>query len=308
MKDETTDLERLGALLDERLAPDERAELLARLTVAEDERAVFADTAAVLRALEEEDAATVAAPVPPSLAMDAGSPATRPTTRLRRLPPWALGAIAAGIVLAVVLPLTLRSPRSPGLPSPEATFAAVTVRDTKLSGDWPEEWDAALRGEGTVADPGAMASRLGVAHLHLLLAVAEGDSSTKVRAVADAQELLRDEWALLGEEYRALGAPDVSLERIAETGDEATRTVGEDRFRLGAWAEAARLAATRRDGAFFRSRATKSALERAAQLSDLPPPAPAAVRELRGHLASPGPLDWPALASATSKLVEAITR
>lgn len=308
MKNETMDLERLGALLDERLAPAERAELLARLTVAEDERAVFADTAAVLRALEEEDAAIAAAPLPTALAIDAGSPATRPTPRPRRLPPWAFGAIAAGIALAVVLPLALRSPGPPGLPSPEATFAAVAIRDTMLSRDWPEGWDPTFRGEGTVANSGIMASRLGVAHLHLLLAVAAGDSSAKTRAVAVARELVEGQWAILNKSYRDLEAPDATLEQIARTGEEAAWAVGEDRFRLGAWAEAARLAAPRRDTAFFRSRATESALERAAQLSNLPPPARDAVQKLRGHLASPRPLDWPALASATSSLVAAITR
>lgn len=294
------DLERLGALLEGRLAQDERAELLARLAASEEARDVFADTAAVLRELDEEDAAPAAVARTATPATGTVSGAAR---RPRRLPAWALGGIAAGIALAVALPLTLRSR---GLPSPETTLEAFTARGGGLPAYWPNAWPAA-RGEGEVADAGATASRLGVTHLHLLLAVASNDSSAKAEAIAGAQDLLAGEWALAAEEYRELSGRGVTREQIAEAGAEVARTVGESRFRLGAWAEAARLAAARRDPAFFRSRATRSALDHAARLSDLPAPAPTAIQELSRLRESRGSPDWPALQRATSQLAASLT-
>ncbi len=289
------DLEQLGALLDARLPAEERAALLARLTRSEHDRAVFVDTAAVLHELEEEDAVPAAAARTP-----APSP---PARRPRRLAAWIVSGVAAGIALAVGLPMAMRSSE---LPPPETTHYALADRERGLPTAWPNAWGA-VRGEGAVADPGATASRLGVAHLHLLLAAAANDSSAKARAITDAREVLRGEWALVAEEYQELAGPAVSSERIAETGELAAQTVDEGRFRLGAWAEAARLAAARRDPAFFRSSASRSALDSAARLSGLPAPAPAAIQELRRLAESPGPPDWPALEQASARLARAIT-
>ncbi|HWK88917.1 MAG TPA: hypothetical protein VNP72_02955, partial [Longimicrobium sp.] len=232
------DPERLGALIDGRLGPDERAETLARLTASDDERVVFADTAAVLRALEEEDVPAAAAPA---------EPRTAPARR-RRPPAWAAGLLAAGIVLAVALPLALRS--RDGLPAPEATLAAVTAREAFPAG-WPNAWPPS-RGEGGASDAGAMASRLGAVHLRLQLAAIANDALARAQAAEQAQGLLPHEWATLADMYGPLAGPDATPSRIAEVGREAARRVGEDRFRLGAWAEAARLAVVRADQGFFR--------------------------------------------------------
>jgi hypothetical protein len=69
---------------------------------------------------------------------------------------------------------------------------------------------------------------------------------------------------------------------------------------LGAWAEAARLAAARHDAAFFRARATRQALARAGRL-DLPA-ARAALDRLR---AISDPPDWASLLRGATALLAA---
>jgi hypothetical protein len=67
-------------------------------------------------------------------------------------------------------------------------------------------------------------------------------------------------------------------------------------MRLGAWLEAARVAASRHDAAFFRSRATGRVLERSTAIVD--PEERAAMERVRNAVASEPSPDWAALATA----------
>ncbi|HEU0055173.1 MAG TPA: hypothetical protein VFQ39_18430, partial [Longimicrobium sp.] len=92
MKDERMDPEVLGALLDRRLAGDERAAAVAHLAASEEDRDVLADTAAVLRALEEEDAGASETEAPSKVRGGGEAPASsRPA---RSMPRWGWGALA----------------------------------------------------------------------------------------------------------------------------------------------------------------------------------------------------------------------
>ncbi|HZG44481.1 MAG TPA: hypothetical protein VEY93_16130, partial [Longimicrobium sp.] len=93
------------------------------------------------------------------------------------------------------------------------------------------------------------------------------------------------------------GAPWAELETQMQQGSEAAVVIaGEDDVRLGAWLQAARIAAYRQDIDFFRSRASKGALRR---LHGEPATASAAerIRTLTDGKAAP---DWAALAEASS--------
>jgi anti-sigma factor RsiW len=92
VKEPRSENERLSALLDGRLDERERGELLAHLSAADEEYRVFADTASILRELEEAEAGAEAG--------CASSPEGIPL-RLRRAiwrrPAWS--AIAASVAL-----------------------------------------------------------------------------------------------------------------------------------------------------------------------------------------------------------------
>lgn len=75
------DDERLSALLDGRLSDREREELLAHLAVSGDDLEVFAETAAILREMEEEDALAREAGVPRHPAEPAGQDPAAPEQR-----------------------------------------------------------------------------------------------------------------------------------------------------------------------------------------------------------------------------------
>jgi hypothetical protein len=72
---------------------------------------------------------------------------------------------------------------------------------------------------------------------------------------------------------------------------------------LGAWAEAARLAAGERDAGFFRARATREALERAARDQALPADARAGVERVRAALAASAAPDWGTLEREAARIL-----
>ena len=302
------DPERIGALIDGRLTPEERTQVLAHLTASEQDRDVFADTAAVLRALEEEAAespAAVAIPQVPPPAPALPPERSRPSrgwardTR-RRVPRWAWGAAAAAIVLAVALSVVMR--RVAGtIPAPE-DHLAVLVRDDAVAPEVPR-WS--LRGEAPGA--GMRASRLGVVHVRLRLAFERDDRARRDSLLAVARDLVRND-ATLTQAYNALARPRSTKDNLAEVGERAARAVGEERFRLGAWAEAARLASLGENEAFIQASWNRRALDRAAVLPGLPDEAYDAVDDLRGALPTHGGVNWTVLRQATARLVTALTQ
>jgi hypothetical protein len=102
--------------------------------------------------------------------------------------------------------------------------------------------------------------------------------------------------AVYDELARRAGEPSAALAPLRERGRRtAARLAGEEGVALGAWAEAARLAAVRRDAGFFRARATRRALERIGREPALPPETRVAVERIRAAFAASAPPDWPSL-------------
>jgi hypothetical protein len=306
--------ERIAQLLDGNVSAEERAELLSRLAANGNDFAVFAETGGVLRELEEAESGTEPPPLaetPPAAA--AAPPADRqapPSTRQR--PRWG-GRRARWLALVPVLALALLFPvlwSRGGAGGPGAPAAAL--QDSGLPRDWLERghpWSN-TRGSGdNLIERDAGAARVGALHADLALAIAAHDTlATEVLAKRIGyllDEKMRLTWN--AQAYRAIGAraaaPSAELQLLLE---QAGKLVMEDldanRVRLGSWAEAARIAAERHDGAFFIAPDARRAFARAANDGELPAAARAAASRLRD--AKPGP--WDALKNDADTVLRAI--
>lgn len=242
------DPERLAALLDGRLPPAERATALDRLAASDEDLGVAADAAAVLRELEEEDARSGVIPLRPRAARTAG------------VRPWM--AVAAAIAAMALVPLGVWLAR-PG--APPAPVAVVAMLESPSSG-LPEGWDvrpwSVTRGEG-----GAGAGRLGAFLADLELAARTNDPAVALLA-ARVAVLLDDVpgGGTTADLYRGIsaraGAPYAELAPSLRSGEEAVSgLVDRELLAIGAWAEAARFAAMRRDAEFFRDRGSRRMME-----------------------------------------------
>lgn len=281
------DRNRLAALLDARLAERDREDALAHLSASDEDGEVFADAAAVLRELEAEDgivavddAADEEPPrVPPA---EPGNGATviplRPpsTRRAWRRPParWlALAAVLAGVLLVLPPWRWGRAPAGPG------EFAALLAsREAGLPDGWTEQtppWGVTRGGSDAMID-NARAARLGALHTQLELAVAGRQADETADLARRMVQMLGDVTAggTVSPTYEQIvqraGQPPESLAELLNDGREnVAGLAGEDYFALGAWAEAARIAARQQDAAFFRARESRRMLDRAASLPSL---------------------------------------
>jgi hypothetical protein len=97
------------------------------------------------------------------------------------------------------------------------------------------------------------------------------------------------------------GSPERLRPLVGDATERIAEGLDEDALRLGAWTEAAALAATSRDAGFFRDRATRRTLDRAEWLAETDPTAHAAAGEVRRLLATDPP-GWDALVTALDVL------
>jgi hypothetical protein len=307
------DPERLAALLDGQVGERQRAELLESLAASPDVLAGFADALAVTRALEAEGVA------PPDAAAGAGSTADVTGENARReegvLPlrrrrsVVRIVAIAAGVAALALAPWLWSRASAPG-PRHPVQLAALVHGEGLPSGWTGRPWPS-TRDEADPLTAGSRAARLGARLVDLQLAARTRDPAVAAIA-ADVRALLRGipasapVQAIYREVERRAGEAG-SLTPLLTRGSVAVaRLAGKERVEAGAWAEAARLAAARRDARFFRARASRAALDRAAARDDLPPPARAAGARLRVMLQADGPPDWPGIERAATELLAAL--
>lgn len=361
---EPVDAEKIGAVLDG-TAGQERDALLARLAADEDDYDVFADTAAVLREIEEEAESVApestdvtpeitaeaertvpitevpAAPAAykPSFAEDARAPVEAPagpteTARaseaggvipLRpRRSVWTSPATrwlaAAAVLVAVAVPIlrlrdgdAWRNPRVMGtlamngdpLPAKPLSRPWITVRGPSESGE-------PLR---------ASSAKLGTLHTDLEVAanargprnVATVDSlaASAVQTARSIRQFSSDQVIPAYEKVRArAGAPPSQLLSTLNTARKQAEThLDPDYFALGAWTEAARFAASRRNAKFFSPQDTRRPLERAEALEGLSDEARSAVRAIRSAVGQPeGIRDWDALSDHLKIMHEGLAR
>jgi hypothetical protein len=316
MSDSGANAERIAALLDGRLDERERSELLAQLALSDEDLEILAEAAAVMREMEEEDAAPREIPIgapEPALAVDSTPPAPPPEPAphiqpRRRTWGWMpIAAVLAGVAAAPLL-WKLAHPADGDDPAaPVALLAAARGLPPSWAGT---PWEATRSG-GIVATPRGRAVRVGARLVDLRVAFDGGDEATVQDAVADVSALVRD---LPGGDAvaRSLEPAATSAERheraaaLSRGSKLAASLAGRSDAAAGAWVEALRLAAARQDTAFVRSAALRRRLDALAGDRALQPDAAEALS--RARAAAGAGIQWPALEAAATDLLRALAR
>lgn len=310
MNEPEVDPRRLAALLDGRLDERERRALLDELAASDDALALYGDAAAVLREIEsdtlpapgpEGDDATARHVVaskegqhttsPPSARPARGGAHEASTTGRRRsfrTARWV--AVAATVAAVAVVPmLWQRTQSGDGAP---AYVAQLSTPDTGLPLHWNGTPWATTRGPADPLPARARGVRIGARLADLeLLARARDARAAKVAAEL---AVLLDEVPGSGpavavlDTIRALAvAGAVVAPTLLATGHAAaTAVAGTASVALGAWVEAARIAARQRDAAFFRRPASRAALARARSSPEVETTTPGLAERL-GRLPAP---------------------
>lgn len=299
--------ERLAALLDGRLDERERAEVLRALGADEELRAIYADAVAIEAELARESAAATTAGVattatPADADVRPFRPAVAPTS-------WRSGRrmmlLAAGLAGVVLLPWAVARSRGDAV----EPYALVEQIDVERSATIPAEPWAVTRGGAAAVSERGRAVRLGARLVDLEVAIAAGDSGMRAAVASSVVRLATMDPPLTGapvDLYRRIMAGDVGDRGAREEGWEAmSELAGEEAMRLGAWLEAARVAAARRDAEFFESGATRRVLGSpvSADAEER-----AAMERVRSAVASPDSMDWAGLAAALDEVLRVAGR
>lgn len=340
MSDAWNEDEWVAAFLDGRLDERQRAEMLARLTIDPEAYEHFAATAAILRQAEEAEKADAAvaadedetvalpgsppagAPLPAPISADA-MPEPAPDRGVTPLHPrrsatavrWL--ALAAGIA-ALALAGRALWPRTSPAEGPVRLAMRLEHPEQRLSTDWiaHRPWSSP-RGEdqgGTLTqeEKAARAARAGAELVDLAVAV-QGKDTIQTQLLAGRIDELYGQPGRQSVELREImdgagGPPDRLRPLVERATDRIVRRLEHQAaLELGAWTEAARLAADRKDVGFFRDPRTRSTLDRLVPLAAADPPARAAAERVR--LLLPGgaaPPQWDALVPALAALARAI--
>lgn len=292
MTEPRPDDERLSALLDGRLQGRERDELLAHLADDDDDYQRFVDSADILHELQDEDAlehaGTREGTIPPTMAKTRGW--------RRRAPRWiAIPAVLVGLaVFGILATRAGMSPAGPVQLAANLSPAGGPLQDVAAA----RPWDA-VRGPGSGASQPARAARAGVLLMDLALAVQAQDSFATY-AVAGQLEARFDSRAgpdtpLRAIAVRAGGAYETMEPLLHQATERLGVALGREPLRLGAWTQAALLAAQWKYEPFFRSRDTRRTLRGAERLTAPDPAASAALGRIRDALQADGTPDWAAL-------------
>jgi hypothetical protein len=293
------DPERFAALLDGRLDQTQRAELLAQLAASEEGLEAYADAVAIVGELEP-----------------AGRDPGEATYRAdwRRMPAWSWVAIAAALAGVAVTPWLWTRARSVDREDPGRFVSALAMSEGQLRRQWYATPWPGMRGATQPLTPTARAARLGARLVDLEVALRTRDT-TVAELTAEITALVEDLPAAgpVAALYRDVGQragtgalpqelePLLTRARVA-----ATRLAGADLVQLGAWAEAGRLAAAQRNAAFFRARESRSLLERAPGLANLPAAAHPVLQRLQSDLPAGGLPEWSALEADLTELLRVL--
>jgi hypothetical protein len=297
VKEPREDDERLSALLEGRVEGRQREELLAHLAEADDDYEVFTNTASVLRALEEEDArARRPVAVPPSMRRR-GWPLARTlvamagTVVLLLAVGWLLrgrGGSAAGDPLQLAMnlnvdranwnpwepPGTVRGPEVPTAKRPRAVYAGAKLVDLAVA---VRMRDTALIHESATA-----------LQRNLDVRTNPAAALSRIAAQPDASKDTLDAWI------------ELATDKYAKLDREA--------LEVGAWLEAARLAAMAKNAGFFANGASAGMLSRAKRLARGDAEAEKAVSAVHETLPRNGNTNWDLLAGRLETMLARLTQ
>lgn len=316
--------------LEATMPEEERARAVAHLSASDEDAEDVGDAAYLLRELEAEqgvlvddadqetDVVLADVRVEPKTVVDGDEAKVIPlrppsTQRARRRVPaqWlALAAVLAGVLL---VPLALSRSGSRGIGEPSQFTAQLANPGAGLSPDWGHPWSGTRGGSAGSEIDNSVAVEIGALHVDLEVAVAARQVEQTKWISARIPTFLEDIPGSGGLEqiYKQIGSnAGKPAEEQAQLLREAEETVAEFlqhdiHFTLGAWAEAARLAAANGDTAFFAAKRSRDALARFTRSGDVAPPTRAAAQEVQAQLERAGRLDWPLLTEKLNALLVA---
>jgi hypothetical protein len=308
VKEINHDDERLAALLGGRLEGPEREELLAHLLANGEDYQVFADTAAILQEAEDEEAAQGQQPGeqvdahPPF--RDTVPPSARPGWR-RRAPRWiAIPAVLAGLVVTGIF--VSRGQQAAGEP---LRVAARLENGQRLPRGWSTDtrpWGGA-RGDGSTGTGIPKAVQAGALLVDLAVAVRSGDVDDIQTLALKLREYNPQASSALDQIAANPGASPTMLQPLLEKAESRLEErMDNEALRLGAWTEAALLAAGARDAEFFRTGPTQQMLRQADRFTRDDPGAQEALASVRTALPAEREPDWDVLAPSLRRLLGAM--
>lgn len=302
MTESRVDAERLAALLDGRLSARERAELLAEVASSDEAYDALVDAMIVLPELSDAHA-------PGDRVSDALRARDAGTGWRLRSSRWL--ALAAAVVVLALLPWLWRARRS----STEVDAARFVALLYASPAGLPDAWNSgpwtSTRGASDPLTRATRAVRLGAHLVDLDLAARTGDAragplAASIAALLDGVPAGAPAAAIYRSVSRRAAVPSDSLTGLLERGRVATSELaGGDLVALGAWVEAARIAAARHDARFFQDDASRDMLARAERLSDVSPAVRPVVDSVRRAATSSAP-EWPRLERQLTALLAAL--
>ena len=284
------DPERLAALIDGRLDPKARADVLEELDASPEAIEVFADAATVQCEME--------------------SSGKRKAARWRRGPVfWA--ALAAALAFAVVTPLVWRGSRARPVDPLEL---AMRLKGRVGSGFVLREgpWDVTRGGGAGAVTPTGVAVRVGARLVDLAVLAQAGDSAAAASVALEIGALLRGA-PVAGVGEMAFGniattrTAKGQLTQLPGAARAAEAAVDAEALRAGAWLEAAYLAAASGDEAFFGQPGAEAAIRELSSLTAQNGMASAAISTLRAELRRV-PVDRERLTAALHQALRAAGR
>jgi hypothetical protein len=302
MTESSVDAERLAALLDGRLSARERAELLAEVASSDEAYDALVDAMLVLPEVSDE--------TPPADRVSDTARARHAGTGWPLLPTRWL-ALAATLVVLVLLPWLWRARRSTTELDAARFVALLHASPAGLPDAWNSGPWTATRGASDPLTRATRAVRLGAHLVDLELAAREGDAragplAADIAALLDGVPAGAPAAAIYRSVSQRAAAPFDSLATLLERGRVATSALaGGDLVAVGAWVEAARIAAARHDARFFQDDASRDMLARAARLSGVQSAGRTMVDSIRGAATSSAP-DWPRLERQLTALLAAL--
>jgi hypothetical protein len=300
VKEPKEDDERLSALLEGRVQGGQREGMLAHLAAAEDDYEVFTGTARVLRALEEEDARARRPPVVPSM----GRGGWR-APELRTVVVVVTGTVV--LLLGLGWVLLGRSPSDTQDPFQLAMRADPAVRGLPVDWKLPAPSGAA-RGQSSGARRDARAVNAGAMLVDLAVAVRARDTG-QTQMLAERLSGQLDPGANDTPLQRISDYPGAPMDSLTALLAQATARLSNRRkpLELGAWLEAARLAASARNSDFFQDGVSGGMLGRAERTARGDEATLRAVAEVRAALPAGSAPRWEALEQGLGRLLSELS-
>ena len=291
------DPEQIAALLDGRLSDAERRALLEAVAESADTAEVLADAAAIIG--EEPDSRSLMLP----RALSA------PVGRRSRWPTPARLAAAAVIVVLVGIGLIRSRPRSLGSGFPD--YAALMAGGDASWTSLPEVWSA-TRGVETTSSSRARSVRVGARLTDLERSIRARDTGVASAAISIARLLesipaSAPVVAALRDIARNAGQPTPDLlSRFEVAGPAALSLVNSELAGVGAWLEAARIAASSHDAEFFQRPTSRDGARRARRVPDLTPTESGVLDKLSEGTSPAAAMDWFSVEAATTTLLKRV--